>query len=58
MSRCAVSRSGPTDLVQIVDIGESRFRQQACHLQEAHYRRLTDIAQEAIVQVKDESSSM
>ena len=43
-----------TDLVQIVDISESRFRQQALQDREAHYRRLNDIAQEAIVQVKDD----
>ena len=43
---------GFTDLVQITDISESRFRQQALQDREAHYRRLNDIAQEAIVQIK------
>ena len=43
-----------TDIVQIVDISEARFRQQALQDREAHYRRLNDIAQEAIVQVKDD----
>ena len=44
---------GVTDIVQIVDISEARFRQQALQDREAHYRRLNDIAQEAIVQIKD-----
>ena len=44
---------GATDIVQIVDISEARFRQQALQDREAHYRRLNDIAQEAIVQIKD-----
>lgn len=41
------------DLLQVVDISEQRFRQQALQDREAHYRRLNDIAQEAIVLVKD-----
>lgn len=41
------------DILQIVDISEQRFRQQALQDREAHYRRLNDIAQEAIVLVKD-----
>ena len=44
---------GVTDIVQIGDISEARFRQQALQDREAHYRRLNDIAQEAIVQIKD-----
>jgi len=44
---------GATDVVQIVDISEPRFRQQALQDREAHYKRLNDIAQEAIVQIKD-----
>ncbi len=43
---------GLSDLVQISDISEARFRQQALQDREAHYRRLNDIAQEAIVQIK------
>ena len=42
------------DILQLSDISEQRFRQQALQDREAHYRRLTDIAQEAIVQVKDD----
>lgn len=41
------------DILQLSDISEQQFRQQALQDREAHYRRLTDIAQEAIVQVKD-----
>ena len=44
---------GECDILQVVDISEQRFRQQALQDREAHYRRLNDIAQEAIVQVKD-----
>ena len=40
-------------LLQLVDISEQRFRQQALQDREAHYRRLNDIAQEGIVQVQD-----
>jgi len=42
------------DILQLADISEQRFRQQALQDREAHYRRLTDIAQEAIVQIKDD----
>ena len=42
------------DLLQIVDISEQRFRQQALQDREAHYKRLNDIAQEAIVLVKED----
>ena len=41
------------DILQLSDISEQRFRQQACRDREAHYRKLTDIAQEAIVQIKE-----
>jgi len=41
------------DILQLSDISEQQFRQQALQDREAHYRRLTDIAQVAIVQVKD-----
>lgn len=40
-------------LLQLVDISEQRFRQQALQDREAHYRRLNDIAQEGIVLVQD-----
>lgn len=42
------------DILQLSDISEQQFRQQALQDREAHYRRLTDTAQEAIVQVKDD----
>ena len=48
------SPSKGLDLLQIVDISEQRFRQQALQDREAHYRRLNDIAQEAIVLVKED----
>ena len=41
------------DILQLSDISEQRFRQQALQDRETHYRKLTDIAQEAIVQVKE-----
>ena len=41
------------DILQLSDISEQRFRQQALQDREAHYRKLTDIAQEAIVQIKE-----
>ena len=40
-------------LMQLMDISEQRFRQQALQDREAHYRRLTDIAQEGIALVQD-----
>lgn len=40
-------------LLQVVDISEQQFRQQALQDREAHYRRLNDIAQEGIVLVQD-----
>ena len=40
-------------MLQLVDISEQRFRQQALQDREAHYRRLNDIAQEGIVLVQD-----
>ncbi len=40
-------------LLQLVDISEQQFRQQALQDREAHYRRLNDIAQEGIVLVQD-----
>ena len=46
------------DLLQVVDISEQRFRQQAWQDREAHYRRLKDIAQEAIVLVKEHASQL
>ena len=42
-----------TGLLQLVDISEQQFRQQALQDREAHYRRLNDIAQEGIVLVKE-----
>ena len=41
-------------LLQLVDISEQRFRQQALQDREAHYRRLTDVAQEGILLVQNE----
>ena len=43
-----------TGLLQLVDISEQQFRQQALQDREAHYRRLNDIAQEGIVLVQDD----
>jgi PAS domain S-box-containing protein len=43
---------GGKGLLQLVDISEQRFRQQALQDREAHYRRLTDIAQEGIALVQ------
>ncbi|MDA8696061.1 PAS domain S-box protein [Flavobacteriales bacterium] len=40
-------------LLQLVDISEQQFRQQALQDREAHYRRLNDIAQEGIVLVQN-----
>ncbi|MBL6619440.1 MAG: PAS domain S-box protein [Flavobacteriales bacterium] len=55
--QCEVRLSpGPNGkgLLQLVDISEQRFRQQALQDREAHYRRLTDVAQEGILLVQDE----
>ena len=41
-------------MLQVVDISEQRFRQQALQDREAHYRRLNDIAQEGIILVQDD----
>jgi len=54
--QCEVRLSpGPSGvgLLQLMDISEQRFRQQALQDREAHYRRLNDIAQEGIVLVQD-----
>ena len=42
-----------TGLLQLVDISEQQFRQQALQDREAHYRRLNDIAQEGIILVQN-----
>jgi PAS domain S-box-containing protein len=42
-----------TVLLQITDITEQRFRQSALLEREAHYRKLTTLAQEGIATVKD-----
>ena len=54
--QCEVRLSpGPNGvgLLQLMDISEQRFRQQALQDREAHYRRLNDIAQEGIVLVQN-----
>lgn len=45
---------GGSGMLQLMDISEQRFRQQALQDREAHYRRLNDIAQEGIVLVQQD----